>query len=338
VDEDYWKALSVGDRHAAMAAVKRLRESGRSTLEIVDELIVPAQARVGDLWLDGEWTVSQEHAATAINEGLVHWLGSFAPPPDPSRPLVLVSCIEGERHALPALVVAETLRVAGYRVDYLGGDPEPHDLLSEVLVRKPRAVLFSASLTSSLASQKGLFGSIGAIGIPVIVGGRAFGGDERRARALGASAYARTVGDVLRVLEELPPRTSAAPRPEEGPADAEAAWILGFRSQITPHVVRTLGHRHAVDGSRPAWWIEVEGHVDHVLGCLAAALVTGDESIIVEVRHWLGQVLGRRGGPPGLVGEIWDLLAGPLRGHPLARVFLAGAAAPTDGGVPEASA
>ncbi|WP_180934268.1 cobalamin B12-binding domain-containing protein [Nocardioides ungokensis] len=337
MDEDYWQALSVGDRHAAMAAVKRLQEAGRSTLEIVDELIVPAQARVGDLWLDGEWTVSQEHTATAINEGLVHWLGSFAPPPDPSRPLVLVSCIEGERHALPALVVAETLRVAGYRVDYLGGDPEPHDLLSEVLVRKPRAVLFSASLTSSLASQKGLFGSIGAIGIPVIVGGRAFGGDERRARR-SAPRRTRPRWGTSSVSSRSSRRGRRRRRPEEGPADAEAAWILGFRSQITPHVVRTLGHRHAVDGSRPAWWIELEGHVDHVLGCLAAALVTGDESIIVEVRHWLGQVLGRRGGPPGLVGEIWDLLARPLRGHPLARVFLAGAAAPTDDGIPEASA
>ena len=337
MDEDYWRALAAGDRHAALAAVKRLQESGRSPLDIVDEVIVPAQARVGELWLDGDWSISQEHAATAINEGLVHWLGSFAPEPDPAAPLVLVACIEGERHALPALVVAESLQVAGYRVNYVGCDPEPHDLLREVLVLKPRAVLFSASLTSSLARQKGLFGSIRAIGIPVIVGGQAFGGDERRARALGATAYAPGVGDVLRLLEALPPRLRPVPRPEEGPADAEAAWILGYRGRITPLVVRAVERRLGGEGERPQWWPELGGHVDHLLGCLAAALVTGDETIMIEVRDWLGLVLTRRGADAGLVTEIWDLLAEPLRGHPLARVYLAGSAAPSEGDVAEPS-
>ena len=77
----------------------------------------------------------------------------------------MVSCLEGERHALPALVVAEGLTAAGYRVTYIGGDPEPGDLLRQVLLLKPRAVLFSASLTSSLGSQKPLLRSIGAIGM-----------------------------------------------------------------------------------------------------------------------------------------------------------------------------
>ncbi|MFC4786949.1 cobalamin B12-binding domain-containing protein [Nocardioides sp. MAHUQ-72] len=337
MNEEYWQALEAGDRHAALTVVKRLHESGQSPLAIIDELVVPAQERVGELWLDGAWSVTQEHAATAINEGLVHWLGSFVPEPEPDRPLVLVSCIEGERHALPALVVAEALGMAGHRVSYVGGDPEPHDLLRQVLVLKPRAVLFSASLTSSLAPQKGLFGSIRAIGIPVLVGGRAFGGDERRATSLGATAYAHGVDDVLRLLEELPERLPAAPRPPEGPADVEAAWILAHRGQITPAVVRAVERRYAVEGDRPRWWSELEGHVDHVLGCLAAALVTGDETIMIEVRDWFGRVLARRGAAPGLVEEVWHLLAGPLRGHPLARVFLAGSAAPSEGGISEPS-
>ena len=114
------------------------------------------------------------------------------------------------------------------------------------------------------------------------------------------------------------------------PGDAEAAWIMQYRSEITPHVARVLASRHASDGNRPAWWLELEGHLDHVLGCLAAALVTGDETIMVEVRDWLTQVLTRRGAGPDLVDEIWSTLAEPLKGHPLARVHLAGSAAHPD--------
>jgi methanogenic corrinoid protein MtbC1 len=328
---EYWSALERGDRHAALAVVKGAQEAGEPAIDLIDRLVVPAQARIGELWLDGEWTVAREHAATAINEGLVHWMSSFAPPTDPDAPLVLVSCLERERHALPALVVAEALGLAGYRVNYVGGDPEPGDLLRQILVLKPRAVLFSASLTSSLGTQKPLLGNIRAIGIPVIVGGQAFGGDERRARALGATAYARSVEEVLALLEELPDRLEpVTPRPA-GPAEVEAAWITQFRGEITPYVVRTLARRHLGDGERPAWFVELEGQMEHLLGCLTAALVTGDETIMVEVRDWLTRVLVRRGGEAGVVDEVWALVAEPLRGHPLARLHLAGSAAPPAG-------
>jgi methanogenic corrinoid protein MtbC1 len=329
--DDYWAALCAADRHAALGVVKQLTEQGASAREVIDELVVPAQARIGQLWLENEWSVAQEHAATAINEGLVHWLGSFAPAPQPGRPLVVVSCLEGERHALPALVVAEGLTAAGYRVTYVGGDPEPSDLLRQVLLLKPRAVLFSASLTSSLGSQKPLLGSIGAIGIPVIVGGQAFGGDGRRARALGAAAYAESVDDVLRLLAELPERMPVATPPPATEADVEAAWLVEYRHEITPYVVRALAQRHLDGGVRPEWWRELEEHLDHVIGCLASALVTGDETIMVEVRDWMEQVLTRRGADAAVVADTWQELAVPLRGHPLARLHLAGSVAPVAG-------
>lgn len=322
----YWDALCRKDRRAALEAVRHAHDRGVGPLEIIDRLVVPAQARAGELWMDGRWTVEQEQAATDINEGLVHWLGSFAPPAEPADPLVVVTCIGSERHALPALVIAEALGFAGFRVHYVGGDPEPADLLRQVLVLKPRAVLLSASLTSSLATQKPLLAEIRAIGIPTIVGGQAFGGDERRACALGATAFASSLEEAVDLLRCLPERLTPVPRPEETPADIEAAWINEFRHEITPYVVRALA-RPSSD-AEPAWWGELAEHVDHLLGCLAASLVTGDETIMVEVRDWLERLLARRGAGPDLVREIWDLVAEPLRGHPLARVHLAGAAPP----------
>jgi hypothetical protein len=247
-----------------------------------------------------------------------------------------VSCLERERHAFPALVIAEALMLAGFRVNYVGGDPEPGDLLRRILTLKPRAVLFSASLTSSLGGQKSLLGSIRAIGIPVVVGGRAFGGDERRALALGATAYARGIDDVLQLMNELPDRRESGHSMALGPADEEAAWVMEYAGEITPYILRAIAHRHEQDSEWPPWWTEFESHMNHVVGCLAAALVTGDETIMVEVHDWLSQVLTRRGADVQLVDEIWELLGEPLRGQPLARLCLAGSATPTGGDVAEA--
>lgn len=324
----YWEALEAADRPAALAIVRDLHERGVGAVQIIDRLVVPAQARIGELWLDGTWSSLQEHRATDINEGLVHWLGSFSPEPPADSPLVLVSCAEGERHELAALVVAEALGWAGYRVTFVGSDPEPSELLRQVLVLKPRAVLFSVSLTSSLGRQKSLFHNIRAVGIPVIVGGQAFGGDARRATALGATAYAESVDDVVSMLEALPARLTPVPAPEPEPGDLEAAWIHEYRNEITPYVVRAVARQRVPDGAEPDWWTDFPGHLEHLVGCLMAALVTGDETIMVEVRDWLTQVLARRGAPEGLVEEVWALLAEPLKGHPLARVHLAGSATP----------
>ncbi|MDN4162449.1 cobalamin B12-binding domain-containing protein [Nocardioides abyssi] len=330
--EQYWAALSRGDRAGALQAVKQLHQQGRTHLEIIDEVLVPAHERAAGLWLAGEWTAERQRTATSINEGLVHWLCSFAPPPPSDRPLVVVATVE--REELPALVLAEGLGAAGYRTAFAGGGAAADDLLRQVLTRRPRALLVSAGRTSSLARLKPLLGHLRATGIPVVAGGAAFGGDPQRATAVGATAYADSVRDVLTLLEQLPRRLPTRTPEPPSPADLEAAWLTDFRHEITPYVLRALAARHPA-ARRPRWWAELEDHVDHVLGCLAASLVTGDETIMVEVREWLTRVLDARGVGPGLVAEVWELLAVPLRGHPLARAHLAGSAAPrsaTDGG------
>lgn len=322
-----WSALERGDRVAALDVVKGEVACGRTATDVIGELVVPAQALIGDLWLAGTWDVDREHAATAINEGLVQWLGSFAPPPDPGSPRVVVACLERERHSLPALVVAEGLAWQGYDVTYLGGDPDPDELVREVMRLRPRAVLFSASLTSSLAGQKRFLAELHSMGLPVIVGGSAFGGDPARAEALGATAYAADLPAAVRLLETLPTRVAAVQVPDRTPADVDADWILEQRHVLADGIITRLLDRLGHPGALPAWWDDLAGHVHHVVGGLAASVALGDETIVVELRDWLNQVVAARGGDPAVVAELWTLLAVPLRGHPLARIHLAAAAA-----------
>jgi len=325
-EQNYWAALEAADRARAQETATGLLGAGWDATRVVDQLVVPTQERVGDLWLRGEWSVAREHAATGVNEAVVHWLISLLPPPDPDASVVLVSCLQGERHALPALIVAHGLAAHGLRVVFVGADPDSSSLLVDLLRLRPRAVLCSASLTSTLSAQKAFFHSIAAVGIPLIVGGQEFGGGERgarRARLLGATAYAETVDEVLELLATLPTRTLAPEPSASDPGDEEGLWLQHYRSEIAPDVMRVLAGRHRGTGTLAESWPEVAEHVEHVLGCLAAAIVTEDLTIMVEVRDWLVSVLHHRNLDAGLVDEVWDLLAERLRGHPIARVFLA---------------
>lgn len=325
-EQDYWAALEAADRGRAQQTVSALLGGGWDSHRVLDELVVPSQERVGELWLCGEWTVAQEHMATGVNEAIVQWLVSLLPPTSPDADVALVSCLRGDLHALPALVIAHDLTAHGFRVVYVGADPEQSSLLVLVLRLRPRVVLFSASLTSSLSAQKMLFQNIAAVGIPLIVGGRAFGGRElgvRRAKALGATAYAETVDEVVELLAPLPARTRQPASAVSGAGDDDAMWLHRYRSEIAPDVMRALTDRHL--GTHPVGesWPELADHVEHVLGCLAAAIMTDDDTIVTEVRDWLIVVLRHRGVDTNLVDEVWDLLAERMRGHPVARAFLA---------------
>lgn len=112
----YLEAVSVGDRDAALSVVRDLRRSGVPPLVVMEDVVGAAQLRIGELWAADTWSVAQEHAATAVGEAVLAVLAAEIPAPRgaPSGPVV-VSCVEQEWHALPALLVAEHLRAGGLR-------------------------------------------------------------------------------------------------------------------------------------------------------------------------------------------------------------------------------
>ncbi len=240
-------------------------------------------------------------------------------------PLVLVSSAEGGRHALPARSVADGLARAGWAVHYAGDDPEPGDLLHQVLALEPHAVCLSASLHSTLAHVRPLFASLAAIGVPVVVGGRAFGDDPQRALRLGATAYAADASAAVEIIRALPRRLV---RPERAggsvrAADDEAAWIVAHLPALAAASLGGLGATPAAVGVGRA---ELTGHARHLLGSLAAALVAGEAAIVEETHDWLAETLRSLGADDGLLTALRTGVLRVLRGRDLARGLLEAAA------------
>ena len=176
-----------------------------------------------------------EHAATAVSEAVVRRLGEAVPMPT-TGPLLTVACVEREWHALPAMVVALTLRARGCRVTYLGASASRDHLVSTILDIGPRAVLLSASLTSSLPRVRRQVEAVRGTGTPVVLGGRALDPDGRRAQRLGATAYARSPEVVLEVLAALPVHVPPA-GPLRHPGAFEARSIEAESDTISRDVM-----------------------------------------------------------------------------------------------------
>lgn len=325
--ERYWAAVSQADVHEAVAAAVALRHRGVPLAQILEGLVVAAQLRVGELWAGNEWSVAREQAATSVGESVVRRLAEDLPEPT-TGPVYLVACVEREWHALPALVVATTLRAAGHRVDYLGASTTRARLVEAIEESRPEAVLLSASLTSSLPRVRRHIEVVLGTGTPVLVGGHAFDAEGLRAQRLGATAYAATVEAALTQLGSLPMRVIAA-TPLRHPAAREAQALAERSDDLAREVMAAIDRVIRLSGddedalSPDDWRVVLATFVPHVVDSLIGAMLTDDASVISQTTGWLSSVLECRGAPSdaasALVGALRDSL-GP--DHPQAARLL----------------
>ena len=107
-------------------------------------LFTPVLTRIGQMWQEGEVTVTVEHFASALIRGRLESLFHTSSVNE-SGPLALVGCAQGELHELGALMLALFLRRAGLRVVYLGQTIEPENLMATIETVRPACLLLSAA-------------------------------------------------------------------------------------------------------------------------------------------------------------------------------------------------
>jgi len=104
---------------ATEAALDEILAAG-SFEAVVDDLLLPAVAALGDAWAAGSLTVAAEHAASAaVTRRLA---AVYQAAGTPARPSAVVGLPPGSRHEIGALAFAAALRRRGIGVLYLGQD------------------------------------------------------------------------------------------------------------------------------------------------------------------------------------------------------------------------
>lgn len=139
---------------------------------VVDDLLLPAAAALGDSWSAGRLSVAAEHAASAA---VARRLGAaFQAGAIPSRTAVIVGLPPGSRHELGALAFAVALRRRGVGVLYLGPDV-PVDAWIDVVQRtRARAAVVGVVTASDRASALSVVAALRAEAVHLVaVGGEA---------------------------------------------------------------------------------------------------------------------------------------------------------------------
>ncbi|MFF3697821.1 B12-binding domain-containing protein [Streptomyces sp. NPDC002221] len=343
-----WEAVFAGDEYAATSLVQRALDDGVDPESVLLDVIAPVQFKVGEEWAANRMTVAQEHAATAINDRAVAALSLHpAARTAAERGRITVACVDGEWHALPARLLAEVLRLRGWHVDYLGAQvPVPH-LIAHLHRTGPELVALSSSIATRLPTAHATITACQAVGVPVVVGGAAFGPGGRYAELLGADAWAADARSAADRIQRAP---LARPEPGHQPIDDlphldDQEYTMVTRSRTS--LVRAV--MHGLDDAFPAMrqYNDLQRErtaedVAHIVDFLATALYLDDADLFTGFIAWTAGILAARGVPAYSLPPALGLLAGELKDFPRAtRLLLLGSdrlAGPSIPSAPSASA
>ncbi|MFF5076952.1 B12-binding domain-containing protein [Actinoplanes sp. NPDC000266] len=320
--DEYLQLVGDSDEYGAVAMVTELLDEGVPPQRVMMDLIARTQARVGELWAANEWSVAREHAATAISERALAAVAARTLV-KPSRGSITIACVDGEWHALPVRLLAEMLRLDGWRVDFLGANVPGQHLVTHLHQTGPDAVALSCMIATRLPRAHAAITACRAAGVPVIAGGRGFGPGGRYAQHLGADAWAAGAEEAVQRLARNWPPHSPDPQLSAFLGDEEYTYVVRHRGNLIGTAMETLARTYPRLREYNTRQLDATTEdIAHIVDFLASALYVSETQIFTDFITWTAAVLDARGVPPVALRVGLEAVRAQLRDFPTAVAIL----------------
>ena len=138
---------------------------------VIDSLVLPATAALGDAWAAGRLSVAAEHAASAAVARRV--AAMFQAAGAPGRTAVVVGLPPGAHHELGALAFAVALRRRGIGVLYLGPDVPVEGWIDAVTATSAKAAVVGAVMAADAEAAVPVVDALRPLGLRLLALGGA---------------------------------------------------------------------------------------------------------------------------------------------------------------------
>ena len=324
--ENYLSTLDPPDLRAARLVAIAALDSGMAPGHFLDTVLKPAQEEVGRRWHVNQWTVAQEHAATAITDAVLTLVSFRTTGAERSQISIVSGCVEGEWHTMPAQMLTATLVADGYDVTFLGPSLPAAEFARSLNDIEPRAALLSCTNPINLPGARRTIEVAHQAGVSVIIGGQALDAGGVRARALGADASATDADGAAMTLASWDHRRPA--RAHAADLCPEGAELEVPRPGLVEDCLNELFLRQPrLHDMTEAQLERTREDFAYILQFCAAALVTRDQTVLDEFTMWRRDHLAVRGVPASSIRDSYQCIATVLGGgFPRTRAMLAAAA------------
>jgi methanogenic corrinoid protein MtbC1 len=205
---EYLNAMKKGSGREADKVVQQALDTHILVNQVYLDIFQSTAYEIGRLWQRNEFSVAQEHLATAIMERQMGDLHSLFKPVRQKPKTLVIGCVDKEFHRLGARMVADFFEQDGWNVYYLGAavpaktfiamakemQADLIGLASQLIFRLPAITQFVRELDQS-----------GLGGIPVMVGGLPFVQQPELYKTLGVQFSGLDAAEAVRKANQITP-------------------------------------------------------------------------------------------------------------------------------------
>jgi excisionase family DNA binding protein len=196
-----YEAVRAGDHGSVRRVLLGLVDQKQAIADIADEVIAPVMGRIGSDWQSGRIDVMHEHRGTHLIILTLGEVKSRIISRNAGRAPVgraMGGCPPGDHYLIPTIMAELVLAEAGWETIQLGPNTPFESFVNGLGEFKPALAWLTVSYVEEkepfLDGYRHFFAEASAVGVPVIVGGRALGADLRT--RMSYSSF----GDHLRTL------------------------------------------------------------------------------------------------------------------------------------------
>lgn len=276
-----------GDSSAIYHKVRELLGEGMPFDRVLFDVIAPVQSALGARWQVGDYVIAEEHIATNAIETVIALLaGSFEQPDEALH--VAVASVQGDTHSLGGRMIVAHLLSEGFRTSNLGSTMPAADLEAYLADLSPDALVLTCSMVNHLPGARASIAAGHNSGVPVLVGGPAFGNQGERAARLGADGWVPQLVDVAKELRTWNPDPVQAAATAAEPSE-ELLALISSRPVVVANAAAELAGRVAGSGDRAE-------EAGFLFDALTAALTLDDRDILQHQAEWMISHLEHRHG------------------------------------------
>ncbi len=194
-----------GNKGAIISEVEKALATGRKPQEIIDEDLIPAVNKVGQLFDEKKYFLPQLIAGATAMDMAIEFLTPYLQSNDKkeSKGTVVIATVEGDIHDIGKNLVALMLKNYGYKVIDLGKDVPKDEILKAAKENNADIIGLSALMTTTMMRMKDVVDQIkkDKLKYKVIIGGAVV--SQSFADEIGADGYSKDANEAVKVVERL---------------------------------------------------------------------------------------------------------------------------------------
>lgn len=194
-----------GNKLTIVDNVKKALEMGTNPQDIIDNDLVPAVNKVGELFEQKKYFLPQLISGATVMDMAIEYITPFlnSDKPMEEKGTVVMATVEGDIHDIGKNLVVLMLKNYGYRVIDLGKDV-PKDIIIETAIKEKAQIIgLSALMTTTMMRMKDVVDEVKKrkLNVKVVIGGAVV--SESFADEIKADGYSKDANEAVKLVERL---------------------------------------------------------------------------------------------------------------------------------------